>query len=206
MFDNREEAGERIADALKSENITADIVLLTSLDDFPVGKKVASELGLPLRVLASEELKLPGKEDLAFGSVSEKGDIWIDDAMVEEFMIGERFIARSRSRTFRELNDRLEEVGLDKKPDLRSKDVIVVSQGICTGMRTASTLGSAIKSGANRKIVATPFISENGIERLRNLADEVLSLERAQFVLSTSDYYSSSFKIKESEIKQYFRA
>ena len=206
MFQNREEAGELLANALGNEAIDADMVVLTSLDAFPIGKRIALELEIPLRSLASDKLRIPGKEHLAFGAVSERGDIWLDDAMVEEFMISESFISQARYRTRRNINDQLEEVGLADKPDLKQQDLIIVSQGISSGMKTAATLGSAIKSGSGHKIIATPFVSENGVERLSSLMDEMICLEKFRFILSAREFYADAPSLKKNEIKQYFRA
>lgn len=206
MFRDREDAAQHLSCALENEGISADMVVLTSLEAFPIGKKISSALDIPMKSLVSGDLKVPGRENLVFGAVSERGDIWIDDAMVEEFMIGKRYISGSRERKMRELNNRLEELDMAGKPELKSKDMIMVSHGISSGMKTAASLGSAISSGAGDRIVATPFVSETGLERLDRLISEIICLEKYRFILSADECYSSNNKIKKSEIKQYFKA
>lgn len=204
MFEDGKDAGELLAEALNKQNLDIDIVLLTSLESFLIGKKVAKALEVPLNSMLSRELTAPGKK-LAFGAVSEKNTIWLDDAAVEEFMIGEKYISKIKEDRIEEMQETLEQLGLDKEPDLQSKNVLLVSESIDSGIREASSLGAALRSGSDSRIIISPFISETGLERM-GLADEVICLERSSFPLPSNQLYSSKSKIGKDEIKNYFRA
>lgn len=204
MFEDREEAGRLLAEALSSQNLDIDTVLLTSLGSFPVGRKVASALDAELDTMISRELTAPGKR-VTFGAVSERNTVWLDDAMVEEFRIGERYVSDARQDKLYEIEKTLEALGLCRKPDLKSKRVAFVSSGIASGMKEAASLGAGLREGSSRRIMVSPFISETGFERM-SLADEVISLETPRFALSSSEAYSTQNTINRDEIRHYFRA
>lgn len=204
MFEDREDAGRLLAEALSSQNLDVDMVLLTSLESFPIGKKVASALDAPLNSMISRELTAPGKK-LAFGAVSERDTLWIDDATRKEFMIGKKYISKIKDDRVQEMQKTLERFGLDHKPDLNSKNIVLVSTGVTSGIKEAASLGAALRSGSNRRILVSPSISETGLDRM-GLADEIISLERTSFSLSTNEFYSGKNTVNSDEIKSYFRA
>jgi len=179
------------------------MVLLTSLESFPIGKKVASALDVPLTSMISRELTVPGK-DLAFGAVSEQDTIWIDDAMRQEFMVGDKYISKIKNDRLEEMKESLERIGLEYEPDLNSKTVVLVSDGITSGMKEAASLGAALRKGSSKRIMVSASVSDTGLERM-GLADEIISLERSSFALSTSEFYISQFKTNQDEIKSYFK-
>jgi len=204
MFEDRDDAGRLLAEALSNQNLDVDMVLLTSLESFPIGKRIASVLDVPLDSLISRKLTVPGKE-LSFGAVSERDTIWIDDAMRHEYMIGKNYISKIKENEINDIEDTLNKIGLDQKPDLQSKNVVLVSEGITSGMEEASSLVAALRSGSGRRIMVSPSISETGLERM-GLADEVICLERSSFALSANEFYSTKNKINPDEIRSYFRA
>lgn len=204
MFNDMEEAGRLLAEALNSQNLDIDIVLLTSLDSFPLGKEIASALDTPLNSIISTELTSPGK-DLAFGAVSEIDTMWLHDGMMEELLIGEKYISKEKKDRMEEIQHKLERVGLDNRPDIRSKNVLLVSSGINSGMEEAASLGAALRAGSRSRIVVSPIISETGLERM-GLADDIICLERSSFALSSNEFYSARDRVNQDEIKSYFRA
>lgn len=204
MFEDREDAGELLAEALSNQNLDVDMVLLTSLDSFPIGKKIADSLDVPLNSMISRELTVPGKK-LAFGAVSEQDTIWIDDAMKQEFMVGEKYVSKIKDDRIEEMQETLEKVGLGNDPDLNSKNVVLVSAGITSGMKEAASLGAALRKGSNSRIMVSTSVSEAGLERM-GLADEIISLKRSSFALSPNEFYLSKSKINQDEIKSYFKA
>lgn len=203
MFEDREDAGELLAEALSNQNLDVDMVLLTSLESFPIGKKVASALEVPLNSMISRELTVPGK-DLAFGAVSEQNTIWIDDAMKQEFMVGEKYVNKIKDDRVEEMQNTLDRVGLKHEPDLNSKNVILVSAGITSGIKEAASLGAALRKGSDNRIIVSTSVSETGLERM-GLADEIISLKRSSFSLSPNEFYLSQAKTSQDEIESYFK-
>jgi len=203
MFEDREDAGELLAEALSNQNPDVDMVLLTSLESFPIGKKVASALDVPLNSMISRELTVPGK-DLAFGAVSEQDTIWLDDAMKQEYMIGDRYISKIKNDRLEEMQATLDSVGLENQPDLSSKNVVLVSAGITSGMKEAASLGAALRKGSDNRVMVSTSVSETGLKRM-GLADNVISLERSSFALSPNEFYLSQAKTNQDEIESYFK-
>jgi len=71
-------------------------------------------------------------------------------------------------------------------------------------MKEAASLGAALRKGSSKRIMVSASVSDTGLERM-GLADEIISLERSSFALSTSEFYISQFKTNQDEIKSYFK-
>ena len=204
MFEDREDAGELLAEALSRQNLDVDVVLLTSLDSFTIGEKIAAELGVPLNSMISTELTIPG-DNLAFGAVSEQGTIWIDDSIKQKYRVDKRYVSKIKSDRMQEIQSVLKNLGVSNKPDLNSKNVLLVSSGIDSGMKEAASLGAALRLGAEKRVVVTTNVSNIGLERL-GLADTIISLKRSSLDFSPNKHRFYNRKNIQEEIKSYFSA
>lgn len=191
MFKNRDLAAKTLAEELKETyDDEFDVVSAITFSSVETANVVAEELGLPVNHVISTELFVPGREDLFFGAVSDDGTIYLHDDIIDEFKIDRDFIADYSKARRDELKEKKRLRGLDKQENIRSKDVLLVADGISSGMRMASSLGSCIKNNASRKCVAAPFISKHGEERIEELAGETFSIKNPKFVGSVKDGYS----------------
>ena len=189
MFKNRNLAAKRLAQELKQSFKQADFVSAVSMNSIEAAEVLANEYDLPVNHVVSTKLFVPGKEDLIFGAVSHDGTIWLNDSMIEEFMIDRDFIADYADRRRVELQNRMHSKGIEVDEDVRSKDVLLVADGISSGMLTAASLGSCIKRNVGKKKVAAPFISEHGESKISGLADEIFSIKTPRFVASVEAGY-----------------
>src|SRR6185312_7844660 len=60
--------------------------------------------------------------------------------------------------------------------DLSGKTVLIVDDGLATGATTEAAVMSAKNQKAARVIVAVPCASPQAVDRLSNIADDVISL------------------------------
>lgn len=204
MFKDRQTAAEELSEKLKNSRKTSrfDAVIPVTFSGFQTAEKVANELDLPIRPLISSKLKVPGKASLEFGAVTHDGTIWLDDAMVEEFMIDRDFIREIAAENKFKLRKRLEAKNIRPKLDIRSKNVLIVTDGIASGMQTSASLGACLKNGAESITVATPFISKHALEDISKLAENLIYLKKPRFVASVRDGYAAEFRENSSKISR----
>src|SRR5690348_18195745 len=74
MFENRREAGLKLADALKAYRNKDCVVLALPRGGVPVAAEVAHALNAPLDLLLVRKIGAPGQPELAIGSVIDGGD------------------------------------------------------------------------------------------------------------------------------------
>lgn len=195
MFKNRDEAAKILAKSLKKSEPEADRVVATTPSSLKIAEKISQELGLPLSTMMSGDLKA-GDKGPVFGAVSQDGTIWLEDAMIEEFMIQRNQVKDIADRKRRELQEKIGEQGLDHRNTVKSEKVLLVADGISSGMKTAASLGACMKRGADSCKVATPFISQHAKDRISVLADEIHNVRKPTFVASVKDGYVSKHERK----------
>jgi len=72
---------------------------------------------------------------------------------------------------------------------LKDRKVVIVDDGISSGMKMSACIGQVIKSAPEKITVATPVISSYAFEKLEPLADEVVALEKLRFLESVDSFY-----------------
>ena len=176
MFKDREDAGRKLAEALKGRSIPADAVVVALPRGGVVpGHLVAEALGLPLDIVVPRKIGAPWDPEYAIGAVAEGGEpIWneteaaaLDPDDLKDRVAAERVEADRRLRTYRP--------GLPPR-DLADKTVIVVDDGIATGLTMRAALTTVRKEKAARIVVAVPVAPHGASASLKDLADETVVL------------------------------
>jgi putative phosphoribosyl transferase len=107
LYENREEAGALLGDALsKQPKREYDLVLGLCRGGLPVAAVVAEALGAPLEVLVVRKLSAPGNPELAMGAISEFGAEALNPSVLRAVRGEREELARTRSLEERELQRR----------------------------------------------------------------------------------------------------
>lgn len=80
-FSNRIDAGQRLAQALKTQVFMDGLVLAIPRGGVVVGFEVAEMLGLPLDVIIPRKIGAPGNPELAIGAMTEDGTAILDEKL-----------------------------------------------------------------------------------------------------------------------------
>lgn len=193
MFKDREAAVEKLSESIEDFERPEkfDKVVAVTFSGLQTAERISEELGISLETVISLNLNVPGNSELAFGAVARDGTLWIDDAMVEEFMIDENFIRERTSEVQQNIREDSDLDDAEACEEVKSQDILIVTDGVASGMRISASIGSCLKKGAESITVATPFISETAHDRISGLADEIIYIKRPRFVVSVNDGYAS---------------
>lgn len=199
MFKDREDAGQKLAVALsKYKGLTDALVMAIPRGGVVPGYIVARELKLPLDVMLVKKLGYPGDPELAIGAVSMDGTVvstrmGVSSEYIREEATAIQHLLGERYRMYR---------GEKPAPDPRDKTVILVDDGVATG----STLIAAVKllrrQQAARVIVAVPVAPDDTLERIRQIADEVICLESHEDFYAIGLYYGEFSQVSDEEVKR----
>lgn len=197
MFNNRAEAGAMLAEALRGTVGSDAIVLGVPRGGVVVAAEVARALGLPLDVLVVRKLGAPGNPEYAVGAVDEDGRVVggtsgiVSDAYLEEAAeVGRAEIAR-----------RLDEYRRGREPlDVSGREVVLVDDGIATGMTLMAALDSLRRRGARRIVLATPVSSPDAARRLEPRADEFVTLLEPPLFGAVGQFYREFDQTTDEEV------
>lgn len=203
IFDDRRDAGRRLAAALHEYALERPIVLGLPRGGMPVAAEIATALDAPLDTLVVRKLGAPFNPELAVGAIASGGvrvlneelagrpDI-VDEAALETVISRETAELERRERTYR---------GDRPFPDLTGRDVVLVDDGMATGatMRAAATALRALKPAS--VVAAIPTASASAVERLEPLVDSVVCLDVPVNFGAVGQFYRRFGQTSDEEVR-----
>lgn len=150
MFADRADAGRRLAELLRQHRAAPrTVVLALPRGGVPVGVEVARALSLPLDALVVRKLGLPGHEEYAAGAIAAGGVRVTGEPGVD--------LSRTAEREQQELARREQAYrGGRPAPDLHGMTVILVDDGLATGLSMRAAVIAARSLGARTVVAAVP--------------------------------------------------
>ncbi|PWU00821.1 MAG: phosphoribosyltransferase [Candidatus Melainabacteria bacterium] len=187
MFRNRQHAGFLLArhvwQAISQDtrfNPRQLIVVGLPRGGVSVAFEVARMLGSHLDLIASKKIGAPEQPELAVGAVTSDGVVTINDELVRLLCIDEAYIASQRQylidKTRAQEEYWLKSAGVSDRPTMQDKQVIIVDDGIATGMTVLAAIESARHRGAHEVIIATPVMSHGAYMLLKKSCDQIIAL------------------------------
>jgi putative phosphoribosyl transferase len=204
IFRNRREAGQRLARAVAEQGCPGENLLIIGLPrgGVVVAAEVARGLRAPLEVIIPRRLRSPANPELAVGAVV-RGDpvplfeeellraTGAEAAYLEQEIREQREESERRGRLYR---------GDRPFPDLRGRTVIVIDDGIATGLTLRAALQALRRQGAARLIAAAPVAPQASLEAVRGLADGVVCLATPEPFLTVSVWYQEFGQHSDAEV------
>jgi putative phosphoribosyl transferase len=177
-FRDRVHAGDLLANVLDADGgIDDGIVLALPRGGVPVASRVAGRLGIPLDVFIVRKLGLPGHSEYAMGAIASGGVIVINEDAITRLGISQEAIDAVAERELRELERREVLYRGDRPPlDLRSRDVVLVDDGVATGASMHAAI-EAIKAYEPRSVVvAVPVAPVSAQSEFEGIVDAFIAL------------------------------
>ncbi len=203
VFKDRKEAGIFLARELQQYKGKKDaIILAIPRGGLEIGNSLAKELKLPLDVIIVKKLGHPYNEELAVGAVGLEGELILNEDVAYD--VPKDYIEKEKERLVEEVERRYKFFrGKIKPPNLKNKIVIVVDDGIATGATMILCVRIVKKSKPKKVIVAIPVGPIEGVEKLKDEADEVICLETPIFFGAVGEFYGNFQQVSNGEAKNY---
>lgn len=200
-FRNREQAGRQLSLELIGYSSTNPIILGIPRGGVPVAFEVARALNAPLDVFVTQRLGVPGHEELPFGAVAEGDTRYVDEdtARTARVSFGEAEIVMRAASADVEQRAQLYRNG-EPLPLLLDRTVILVDDGIATGLEIKAAVLSLRKRALWQLILATPVISTPAYQALRPLVDKLVALQTAGTFYSVGQFYEKYPELHDDEV------
>jgi predicted phosphoribosyltransferase len=199
MFYNRKQAGELLGKALALYSGKEDIVVI----GIPRGGvvpayEVAKFLHAPLDLLLVKKLGHPMNSEYAIGAASME-----DVFLLTHENISVDYLAQEVKKVRAKMKDQSNKFSIGRKAiELKNKTVIIVDDGVATGMTLFMVIELVKKAGAKIIIVAVPVCPRDTLEALKEKVDRVICLEVPRYFNSVGEHYQEFEQVDDEEVVQ----
>lgn len=202
MFADRTEAGRLLGEEFAARGFgdRGDVLVLgIPRGGVEVAAEVARAIGAPFDVVVARKVGAPGNPEFAVGAVGPDGPPvlgdsgWASDDWVRESAETERVEARRRLEAYR---------GERPYPDVTGKKVVVVDDGVATGLTARAALVWLRSKGARSVIMAAPVMAPGAVRSLDDVSDEVVALEVPAGFQAVGAFYRDFRQLTDDDVRR----
>lgn len=203
MFQDRTDAGERLAEALADHDLPNPVVLALPRGGVPVALPVALRLKAPLDLLLVRKIGMPGQRELAAGAVMEGGTPVFNPEVLRFSGLTEADFEAAVAEKRAEIAARRAAWLAGRAPvDLMGKTAIVVDDGIATGATVKAALQGLRARKPARIVLAVPVAPPDSLAALTPLCDEVICLETPARFYAVGAHYRVFDQVADDAVAQ----
>lgn len=200
-FRDRTDGGRHLADRLAEEDLEAPVVLALPRGGVPVAYEVATSLGAELDVLVARKIGAPGQPELGIGAIAEGGEPIFDDGLLRRLGLTPDALDEAVQREREELQRRVRRYRGDRPlPPLEGRDVVVVDDGLATGVTARAALRALREHGPRTLVMAAPVCAPDSAKRLEGDADAVLCLQTPRSFMAVGQWYDVFDQTQDDEV------
>lgn len=205
-FEDRKEAGRLLAGALNEFRAKDTVVLGIPRGGMVVAGEIARLLSAKLDIALSRKLGAPGNPELAIGSISESGRLFLNDDLAFRVGADKEYIEAEKSRQLAEIKGRIRRFrGVKEKVPLKGKTVILTDDGVATGATMQAALWDARQENPERLIAAIPVGAKESLEALVERADELIALRVPEYLGAIGQFYLNFEQTSDEEVLEILR-
>lgn len=200
-FADRRDAGRRLAERLLPLAYENPLVIGLPRGGMPVAREIALALHAPLDFLAVRKLGAPHNAEYGIGAVAEGGVRLIDPEAIAILGLRHGAVDAIAAHETAELGRRVALYRGDRTPlNVAGHTAIVVDDGVATGVTDAAALRALRRKGPRRLVLAVPVCPPDSARRLREEADEVVTLQLPPRFLGVGQFYEDFSQVSDQEV------
>ena len=199
MFQDRTDAGKKLAAALVSYKDSSVVVLALPRGGVVVGYQVSKELNLPLEVLLVKKIRATFKPEFAIGAVTEKNTIVMSKNSIVD--LNQEKVKKTIDREEIELERRIKIYRQGRQlSDLKNKTVIIIDDGLATGLTAQAAIAAVKKFKVKRVIFASPVCAKDSLSTISDQVDNINCLLVPDYLSAIGLYYEDFSQVSDEEV------
>ncbi|MEB3186477.1 MAG: phosphoribosyltransferase family protein [bacterium] len=201
-FKNRTQAGQGLAELLVRSGLPAGPGVVVGLPrgGLPVALEVSRRLGWPLDIVVARKIGAPEQPELGIGAITASGKRVLNEEALRWCLLPPGYLLHESERQRRRAQDLERQLRTALPPvSLEGKPVILVDDGIATGMTVRAALIDVLARGASERIVASPVIPPETRDMLAREADRVLALQIPRPFQAVGWFYDDFSQVSDEE-------
>lgn len=201
LFRNRIEAGRRLAEKLEHLRGEDPIVVALPRGGVPIGYEIATALSAPLDVLVARKLGAPGHAELGIGAIADGGASYLDARTISTLGVTREQIERITQSEIAELARRVRAYRGDRRPlDVRGRTVILVDDGLATGVTARAAIRALRAQAPARLVFAAPVCAPQTVRGLETEVEEVVCAAQPSELYAVGIWYEDFSQTTDEQV------
>ena len=171
MFHDRPEAGRALADLLERWRGHDAVVLGLPRGGVVVAAALAEALALPLASWAVRKVAHPAAPEVAVGAIAPGGVLLWDEPYLRQLHLDPLLRRHLVAQQDQELRRRQRLYGDPPAASLRGRPLIVVDDGVATGLTVRAALASLRQVDPAALVLAVPVLDQRLVARMAGLVE-----------------------------------
>ncbi len=207
VFHDRRHAGEVLSDMLACLHGSDALVLGIPAGGIPVAAVIARRLALELDFIVVKKISPPDNSEFGYGAIAADATMHINDSVVRSLGLEQAVVDRGTAIARQKVRQREQHFArLLPHKSVRERDVILVDDGLATGVTYLTAIESLKKQGVKSITGAVPTAHEAS---LREIALHVKAMYcanvRAGMRYAVADAYEHWHDVSEQEVETLLR-
>jgi predicted phosphoribosyltransferase len=207
MFQNRHDAGRRLAAELREYREHPVVVLAVPNGGVPVAMEVAGTLKAEMDLVISRKIPSPLSPEAGIGAVADDGTTIFNDEALKKLGLSRQQMEYGINKVRAEIKERsLLYKGDRPLVNVSGKTAIVIDDGLASGYTTMAAIQSVRRRRPKEVVVAVPVASALALKEVERLADKTVTCATGfmpKFYIS--DYYQFWHELKDEEVLAYLK-
>lgn len=206
-FADRADAGRLLADRLADLAGRPGLVVFgLPRGGVAVAAQVASRLGVPLDVVVSRKLGVPGHPELAMGAVAvwDEHETCVAKAeVIAHARVTDEAFAEQRERQLAIARERATRWNRVAPAEVR--EVVLVDDGLATGATMEAAVQLVRDAGVGSIVVAVPVAAPSQLAAIRRLADRVECVHAPEQFRAVGMHYADFRQVEDEAVDRALR-
>jgi len=206
IFSNRKEAGSMLYGILPIENMKKEewIILAISAGGVPIALDLAKKLHAQFDYLFTKKIFTRNNSECEIAIITETQDIVVHEELLKSFSLNLKNIYDECKDMY--LTD-IQEYKVKYRDsldiiDLSNKNVLLVDEGLNTGLTMMACIKSVISKKAKSICVAVPVLPEVTISDIESIADDLYFVQAPAHFVAIDFYYEKLEQIALEDIQK----
>lgn len=205
-YSDRAHAGKVLAENILQRNLEDPVILALPRGGVPVAHEIAESMNLSMDVVIARKIGAPLNPEYGIGAISEdlnpvfnSGELLSLEDLEDEvkFIIEkEKVELKRRVILYR---------GARRLPDLNNRSVVLVDDGLATGVTAAAASRFLKMKGAKKIILAVPVGPRNVSELLERDIDEIICPYKPANFTAIGLWYNRFDQVSDQEVLSILR-
>jgi putative phosphoribosyl transferase len=203
MFEDRQDAGRKLAGRLQGYRNERPVVLALPRGGVPVGYEVARLLDAPLDIVVVRKLGAPGQPELGIGALvdGDHPESVLDRTAIAILGVDRQYLVAETKRQLEEIRRRQAAYRSGRPPlGIADHTAIVVDDGLATGSTMRAALRAVRRAAPKRVVLAVPVAAAETLQSLAAEVDDVFCLSTPRDFGAVGQFYRDFRQTSDAEV------